>query len=161
MKKKGQEEMVGFILIIVIVAVILLIFLGFALRNSKDTEIKSYEVQGFLQSVLQYTSDCEDALGFLSIQDLIFSCDRGGECSDGSACEVLNSTLKEISEESWNVREGSYIKGYEFKIVPEDAEIGTGIFWLEQGNVTKNYRGASQDFRKRGQDYEVLFKLYN
>ncbi len=158
MRKKGQEEMVGFILIIVIVAVILLVFLGFALRNSKDVEIKSYEVQGFLQSVLQYTSDCGDGLGFLSIQDLIFSCDRREECSDGirSACEVLNSTLREIAEESWAVREGSYTKGYELRIIPEDM----GIF-LKEGNITKNYRGASREFTKRSQDYEVLFKLYN
>ncbi len=157
MRKKGQEEMVGFILIIVIVAVILLIFLGFALRNSKEVEIKSYEVQGFLQSVLQYTSDCKDALGFLSIQDLIFSCYKDEGClNEKSACEVLNSTLEEIIKESWAVGEDTPTRGYELRILPE----AMGIF-LKKGNVTKNYRGASRDFTKRGVDYDVLFKLYN
>ena len=155
--KRAQEEMVGFALIIIIVSVILLVFLGFFLRNSNNVEIKSYEVESFIQSVLQTTSDCEDAGGFLSVQKLIFSCESLEECLNGkSACEILNSTLEKISEESWNVGEDAPIKSYELKILSENTE----IFLLEEGNITKNYRGASQPFTRRGKDYEMSFNLY-
>ena len=42
-RNKAQEEMVGFALIIVIVAVILIILLGIYLRKPKDQAIESYE----------------------------------------------------------------------------------------------------------------------
>ena len=157
MKRKAQEEMVGFALIIVIVSVILLVFLGFFLRNPKNVEIKSYEVENFIQSVLQTTSTCEDAREFLSVQDLIFIYEDDETCLNGdSAQEILVSTLNAISEKSWNVGENAPIKGYELKIVSEDSE----LFLLNEGNLTKNYRGASQPFTKGRKDYDITFNLY-
>ncbi len=154
--KKGQEEIVGFALIIIIVAVILLFFLSFSLRNSRGMEIESYEVEGFIQAFLLHTSDCEDALGFLSVQKLIFSCDREETClHEEDACDILNSTLTEISENSWNVGENTPIKGYELKIFSEDMNLS-----ISEGNITQNYKGAIQDFVKRGVDYEISFKVY-
>ncbi|MCK4647613.1 hypothetical protein KAT24_01635 [Candidatus Pacearchaeota archaeon] len=156
-KKKGQEEIVGFALIIIIVSVILLVFLSFSLRSSRKMEIESYEVEGFIQAFLQHTSNCEDALGFLSVQKLIFSCDRDEICLDGkSACEAMDFTLTEICENSWNVGKDAPIKGYQLKIISDETE----IFLLNEGNVTKNYKGAAQDFVKRAKDYEVSFKVY-
>jgi hypothetical protein len=155
--KRGQEEMVGFALIIVIVSVILLVFLSFLLRDSNNVEIKSYEVQGFLQAVLQTTSECEDSREFLTIKDLIFIYGNAETCSDGnSAQEVLKSTLIALCEESWNVGEDAPIKGYELKIVSETTEFPL----FKEGEETKNYRGASEQFTKRGEDYEIYFKAY-
>ena len=155
--KRSQEEIVGFALIIIIVSVILLVFLSFSLRKSNDMEIDSYEVEGFIQAFLQHTSDCEDARGFLSVQELIFSCDNNEKCQDSrSTCEVMESTLTEICENSWNVGADTPIKGYELKIISD----GTEILLLNEGNLTQNYKGASQDFVKRGKDYEVSFKVY-
>ena len=157
MKKQGQEEIVGFAIIIVIVYVILLVFLSFFLRSSRTMEIQSSEVEGFIQAFLQQTSDCEDALGFLSVQKLMFSCDNGEICFDErSACDVLDSTMQEISENSWNVGEDTFIRGYKLRMISEDEE----IFMLEKGNITRNYKGALQPFSKRGKDYEVSFNLY-
>ena len=154
--KRAQEEMVGFVLIIIIVSVILLIFLSSSLRNSNKVEIKSYEVESFIQSVLQTTSNCEDAGGFLSVQKLIFSCDDDENClNEKTACETLDFILKKTSEESWAVEEDTPIKGYELIVISEDMNIS-----IEEGNITKNYRGASQAFARRGKDYDVSFKLY-
>ncbi|MBU4116158.1 MAG: hypothetical protein KKG94_00235, partial [Nanoarchaeota archaeon] len=72
--KRSQEEIVGFALIIIIVAVILLIFLGFYLRAPQKEIIESYEIESFIQSFLQYTSDCESNLEFLPVKNLIFAC---------------------------------------------------------------------------------------
>ena len=155
--KLGQEEMVGFALIVVIVSIILLIFLSFYLRSSSNVEIQSYEADGFVQSVLQYTSDCEQYDEFLSVQNLIFDCDNKEKCSDDrDACDVLNKTLEEICYISWNVGEDTYIKGYEMRI---DAE-GESIFLLNVGNVTQNYKSGFQDFARRRRDYKISFTAY-
>ncbi len=156
--KRSQEEIVGFALIIIIVSVILLIFLSFSLRSSKKMEIESYEVEGFIQAFLQHTSDCEDSRGFLSIQDLIFSCDNTEMCLDETpACEMINFTLTEISENSWNVGEDTPIKGYELIITSDGEDVLSPIV---KGNVTQNYKGGSQPFAKRGKDYYISFKVY-
>ena len=155
--KRSQEEIVGFALIIIIVSVILLVFLSLSLKNPKKMEIQSYEVEGFIQAFLQHTSDCDDGLRFLSVQKLIFSCDNNEVCLGGrSACETMNLTLNEISKNSWNVGEDTPIRGYELRIISDEKE----ILLLNEGNVTQNYKGAVQDFAKRGKDYEVSFKVY-
>ena len=111
--KRSQEEMIGFALIIVLVAVILLIFLGFSLRSPQNETIESYEVESFIQAFLQYTTDCKDNLEFLSIKKLIFACSDRETCLDRrDTCEVLDSTLKGILEESWKVGENLPYKGY-------------------------------------------------
>ena len=154
--KCAQEEIVGFALIIIIVSVILLFFLSFSLRSSRNMEIQSYEVEGFIQAFLQHTSDCEDDLGFLSVQDLIFSCSADKTCLDGeNTCVVMDSVLTEICENSWNVGENTPIKGYELRIFSSEMNLS-----ISEGNITQNYKGAMQDFVKRGEDYEVSFKAY-
>ena len=45
MNKKAQSEMVGFALIIIIVAVVLLVFLSASVRNSNDDNTQSFEVE--------------------------------------------------------------------------------------------------------------------
>ena len=61
--KKGQEEIVGFVLVIVLVAVIFLIFVGiFVRQDSNSTRQESIEVYQFLDSFMQQTSEC--AIGF-------------------------------------------------------------------------------------------------
>ena len=58
------------------------------------------------------------------MQKLIFSCDNNDVCMSGkSACEIMNSTLKEISENSWKVGEDTPIKGYQLRINSDETEI--------------------------------------
>ena len=157
--KSGQEEIVGFALIIIIVAVILLIFLGFSLRSSQKEIVESYEVDSFIWAFLQYTTTCRDAsdLEYLSIQKLIFDCNDGEMCLDKrDTCNVLNSTLKDIVKESWKVEGDRPVKGYELKIIINEVE----RLLLEEGNITKNYKGSMQDFSKGGKDCEIYFKAY-
>jgi hypothetical protein len=154
--KKGQEELVGFGIIIIIVSIILLVFLSLSLSSPNTMEIQSYEVEGFIQAFLQQTSDCKDSLDFLSVQELIFSCDNDDICfNNQSACDAMNFTLTKICENSWNVGVNTPIKGYELRITSKDMD-----FSINKGNITQNYKGAMQDFAKRGQDYEVSFKTY-
>lgn len=153
--KTGQEEFVGFGLIIIVVAVVLLIFVSFALRNNSGNEpIESYEVESFVQTMLQYTTDCEDNLEFLTIQDLIFDCRNREKCLDGrDTCKVLEEKIKGIVEAGWSVEEGSLAKGYELVILEEGEE----MLKIEEGNSTRNYKGSKQSFSRGGKSIEVIF----
>ncbi len=151
--KKAQEEMVGFALIIIVVAVILLIFVGFSLKTPKKEAVESYEVESFIQSSLQYTTDCRDTLRVFSVQKLISSCRNNEICLDGrNTCEVLNSTLKGIVKESWKISNNSAVKGYEFKIISDEKE----MLKFEEGNITSNSKGSVQYFPNT----EIFFKAY-
>ncbi len=155
--KRSQEEMLGFVLIIIIVAVIMLVFLGFYLRDSPKEIVESYEVESFIQAFLQHTTDCRDNLEYLSIRKLIFDCNEGGTCLDGrDTCEVLDSTLTNLVEESWKVGSDTPIKGYELNITSNKEE----MLLIKKGNKTNNYRGTMQDFSRSGNLFEILFTAY-
>jgi hypothetical protein len=156
-RKKGQEEIIGFVVIVVIVSVIILILLSFMLTSSDDAAVESYEVESFIQSMLQYTTDCESQIEFLSFQKLIAYCENEGICLNGiKSCEVLESTAKKIIETGWNVNEQSAIKGYEFKIFSDERE----LFSIFEGNKTANYKGSFQDFVRSGNEYGVSLAIY-
>jgi hypothetical protein len=158
MNKKSQEEMVGFAVIIILVAVVLLVLLGFLLRSPQKEAVESYEVQSFIDSSLQYTSDCEDNLGFLAVEKLIISCEEERTCIDErNSCEVLNSTLKNIIEKAWNYGNQSAIKGYKLKIIANEQE----SLALSGGNETGSYKGSSETFAGRGKEYEVSLNIYS
>ncbi len=156
-KKKAQEEIVGFALIIIIVAVILLFFLNFYLRSEKKEGVESYEADSFILAFLQYTTECEDYLEYLSVQDLIFECNNDALClDDREACDVLNSTLRNIVDETWRVGGNYPVKGYELNITANEEEILSFI----EGNITKNYKGAEQPFSQSGDSIKIFFRAY-
>ena len=152
--QKAQEEMVGFALIIILVAVILLIFLGFSLRNQGKDSVKSYEVESFIQSTLHYTSDCRDNLEFFSVQELISKCNNDERCLDGrSTCDVLKPILNGITKESWKIGAERPVKGYEFKVNSTKKE----ILDIQEGNITANSKGSVQFLPN---DIEIFFTAY-
>ena len=158
MNKKGQEEMVGFAIILVIISVIFLLVLGFSLRKTNEVVLESYEVESFIGAGLQYTTDCEDYSEFLDIQDLIVSCNNEEYCLDGrNACSVLNSTLKDLIVNSWDIKKGSSIKGYKMELKTKEKDI---LSFLE-GNETSNSKGDFQEFARKNEEYLVYLTLYS
>ena len=156
--KKGQEEMVGFAIIMVIVFVIMLVFLGFSMSGSDKEAVESYESQSFVKSMLAYTTTCDDYREvYLKTQDLIFKCDTNATCVNGnSSCEILVTTLKEILIESWNVGVNSSVKGYSLKIGGEENELVS----LERGNMTRNSKGYVETLPRGGKTIDVSFVVY-
>jgi len=154
--KSGQEEMVGFALIVIIVAVIILIFVGFSIKKPQKEPIESYEVESFIQSFLQHTSDCKDKIEYLSVQKLMIGCFDNEKCEEDGreTCEVLNATLTGILNEGWKVGEGGLTRGYLL-------EVSSGvkkIVSIQEGNVTKNYKGAMQPLGRN--DIQIEFTAY-
>ncbi len=155
--RKGQEEIVGFALIIIIVAVVLLFLLSFSLRSSEKEEVESYEVASFLQSTLQYTTSCEIGSSNLSVQNLIFECIDERVCSDNrKSCDVLNATLSGIVEESWKIGQDRPVKGYGLLVKGN----GNGLVVLDEGNVTANYKGSLQDLARGSDSIQITLKVY-
>ena len=153
--KKGQEEMVGFAMIIIVVAIIMLVFLGFSLRKPQAENVESYEVESFLQATLQYTTDCENNIQKLSVQRLISSCYKKEQCLDGrKTCDVLKTEMEGILNESWKTGEERPVKGYDFKIGTDKNET---LISFSQGEITSSSKGAVQDFSG---GIEITFKAY-
>jgi len=155
--KRAQEEMVGFALIVIFVAIILLFLLVFYLRGQDKEGIESYEINSFIQSCLHYTTDCEDYFGGIEIRKLIFKCNNEAQCLDRrNSCDVLEETLISIATESWPFGPDRPIKGYELKIISNNEE----ILSLQEGNQTNNFRGAMQDFTIAPDSVEISFRAY-
>ncbi len=152
--KKAQEEMIGFGLILVIVAVIILVFISLTLTKRPEQEIESYEIESFLQAMLQHTTECEDYLEYLSVQKLILECSRKGRClNEKEACEVLNESIKGIISNAWETEEHI---GYEFSIKEKEGV----LLELIEGNKTTGYKVANQRFSRLGEVIEINFKVY-
>ena len=138
--KKGQEEIVGFVVIVVLIAVIALVFLAISLRKA-PVELNSREVSSFLQSASRYTTDC-----YISqerrydVKDLVISCQQGERCLSGSlACDVLNATLTEMFNTALNPGEENKIKAYKSSIRDE---VNRTILELRKGKCTGKITGA-------------------
>jgi hypothetical protein len=155
-RKKAQEEMVGFALILIIVAVIFLVFLSVYIRKPPEISENS-EVNSFIQASLQYTTNCEQDSKNLTLQKLVYKCQNEEICSDGKkTCKALNDTLKGIIEESWQVGEKNPVKGYTLLIFSEKEQ----ILNLTKGVVTKHYKGSPpQDIPPTSGDREELITI--
>jgi hypothetical protein len=115
--RRGQEEMVGFVLIMILLAIIFLVLLTISLRANKGSEMESKEVVLVLESIQEYTTDC--AIGYETnlrkMSDLVKDCDSGKTCLSGAdSCEVLRNGTREIMAKIYTVGNGSRISSYYF-----------------------------------------------
>lgn len=154
--KKAQEEMIGFALIIVIMAVVILVLFSLSSRHKQEF-VESYEVDNFIQAMLQYTTNCSISYdsNILDVRKLVKSCNSKEICLNGkSSCEVLNKTLIGMMDESWNVGSEWQYKGYIFEINSSNNE---QLFYYSKGNQTNNFKGSNQDF----DTYFLNLKIYS
>ncbi len=122
MNKKSQEEMVGLVLIMLVVAVVFLVFLGiYFSRSNSPQSTESAEISQFLETVFEYSTSCgESQSSPVKVRRLITRCYEGQLCPEGdNPCEVLQSTLKEIIESSWNFGANSPQQGYQLSVIKE------------------------------------------
>ena len=148
--KRGQEEIVGFVLIMIIVSIVFVVFLGISIRKSSSGTTDSLDVYQFLESSMEYTTDCafSSIPDYYSLGELFEKCYSGNDCLEGgNTCDVLNVTVNGILENSWNIdpEGGSNIKGYEFiaKYVINSSIQNEEIMSLRKGNCTGRISGAT------------------
>lgn len=155
-RKKAQEEIIGFGAIVILVAIILLVFLGIFIRQSGSTKQESIQASQFLDSIVQYTTPCalDFEPNFLSLDELINKCSSQDTlCISGEkTCEVLNKTLSEILDSSWSASPEKPIKGYKFQ-----ALYSTNV---SQETITEISKGdCSQSSSLRGADKPLPNKI--
>ena len=145
--KKAQEEMVGFVLIMLVVAVIFLVFLGIYLRQGPPEPRETSEISGFLDAMLEVSTTCgpTENSKALDIADLISECakDESKECFPGSektVCEVAQEQIIEITESTWTFSEDSPKTGYKytFTVETDDSFYEIPIF---KNPTTRNQSG--------------------
>ncbi len=155
--KKAQEELVGFALIIVIVAVILLVFFSFWIKNPKEIRHESSEVESFVYTILSYTTECQDNIENKNLKEVIIKCTNKENCKNGEdSCSILTTLLNEILENSWKITNGT-TKGYNLDILIGNETLNE----IKQGNKTSNSRGTTQIFRSGGEEITILFDVYS
>ncbi len=146
LKRRGQEEIVGFVLIVVIVAVIFLIFLSLTLRRTPSvTQKESQDVSEFLESMMDYTSECaitSDRI-YVNLGNLVRECYSGSSCRAGSnACSVLRRTVQESVETAWRVGADRPVKGYVFNATYVSDNTKKNVIFIAKGNCTSEKIGA-------------------
>lgn len=165
-RKSGQEEMVGFGLILILVAIVFIVFISVYIRKPSEN-ITDYKSNSFVQAILQYTTTCqEENLQNLSVQELITKCQDGNPCYYRSMkpCIILNNTLRDIATQSWNPGINNPVKGYSLIINVSDGRTERQISNITKGVVTNNYKdkGAEQDFGDpNGGHIIILFDAYS
>ena len=153
--KKGHEEMVGFIVIVVIVTFIAIILFLLSLRKPAGIE-SSQEIENFLHASTYFTTECEIAGEILNLKKLIIACFNRDECDNGGACELLNQTLSELV----NVWETSQFSGYNLKVYAVEDDDTTGILELKQGEETLNSQAGDAFFPYSGKRFHIYLKVF-
>ena len=141
MKNKAQHEIAGFVLIVLVVSVIGVVFLTIAFSKGVQTH-NSVEVSNLLESSMYYTTGC--AMNYVpnyrEMEDLIKEGYKSGaqECYDGSdACQIVDTDLKNILDDSLNIGESSVNKAYKLELYydPEDDALpDEHVLTIDEGN---------------------------
>lgn len=149
--KRGQEEIVGFVAIIILLAIVFLVFIVFSLSKPTEDVRANTDVYYFLQSSMEVTSTCATGFdaNYLKVSDLFIACQQNRACLSGEpACKSLNNTVIELLDQGFPVDGERKTQGYSFEAryernVSSETQQGTRFMELKQGNCTQSVRGAS------------------
>jgi hypothetical protein len=154
MNKKGQNEIVGFVMIVVIVVIIGLFLLAFYLRH-ESARTESKNVRNFLKASLSYTTPCTVDIEPLKIREVAKRCYEKKTCGEKDSCALLNETFSELLEQTWKINSNRPVNSYDLDIYyreksgeGEEEEIkNEEMLVLKQGNCTGAKTGAKEFFR--------------
>ncbi|PIN79539.1 hypothetical protein COV16_03600 [Candidatus Woesearchaeota archaeon CG10_big_fil_rev_8_21_14_0_10_34_8] len=151
--KRGQIEIMGLMIIVVILALLLLFVVKVVFTAKQTDYTQNYEtnklVESFVNTLFQTTSGCT---GDVTIQELLIDCARqpysGGSitCNDGRmACNYANETIAVILEDTIDTW-GYESAGYEFiAVAPPNVE----VVYYSSGNLSSSLSGEVEPFTLR------------
>ena len=160
--KKGQNEMVGFVLIVVLVVVALMVFLVISVRKPSE-QVESAEIENLLSAMLEYTTGCAISYepDFDSYRDLVKDCYNDRKCNnlDKMACDYLNELSEEMMEDI--IASESQIGAYELNIYHKSnsGDAQDSLLKLMEGNCTGNVFGAQEAISEREGNIIVNLKF--
>ncbi len=163
--KRSQNEIVGFVMIVVIVVIIGLFLLAFYLR--KDTvRTESQNVENFLKASLSYTTSCKVDIEPLNIRELAKRCYEKKPCAEKDSCVLLNETFSELLEQTWKINSSRPVNYYNLNVYYREGQEGESgeikneeMLVLKQGNCTGAKTGAKEFFRHNMGDIFLELEL--
>jgi len=96
--KRAQQEMVGFVLIVVLVIVALMVFLVIS-ANKPLVSVDSQSTKSLVSSILAYSTDCIVSEPYrMNVMELIIGCYEDKKCNNINkmACDYLNETITNV-----------------------------------------------------------------
>ncbi|MBT6690135.1 hypothetical protein HN903_03790 [archaeon] len=157
LKRRGQQEIVGFVLIVVLVMVALMIFLVISVRDDGGS-VDSVGVSNMLDVIMRTTTDCAIIAvpKYDSFEDLFKSCHDGDDCSnlDVSACDYLNESLGDVV--SSMVLSDAMVGSWELDFFVREGE---GILKWDEGNCTGQSNGAQRSIVSHGESLVVRMRI--
>jgi hypothetical protein len=158
--KKGQQEMVGFILIVVLVMIGLMVFLVISLRTSPE-KADSLEVNNMLSAIMSHTTECAIPAvpDYETFEDLFKDCYGGDDCAGtvGSTCDYLNETLQAILEDMM-ASEGT-VDAYQLDFSVKSDEGQEGLLRIFEGNCTGEVTKAQRRIDAGSEDLIIQLKV--
>ena len=156
--KKGQQEIVGFVLIVVLVVVGLMVFLMISLRNSPETE-ESVEVTNILDTLMKYTTDCAIIYepDYDNFEDLFKSCHQGDRCSnlEEDACDYLNKSLQNVLGSM--MESEATINSYNLDFYVKDK--APGLLTFTKGNCSGDISSAYRSIVSDSDSLKIEIKI--
>lgn len=157
---RSQEEMVGFVLIILLVVVVGLVFLGYSLRH-KMPSTENVEVRSMIDSILEYTTNCTP-YGVVpdTVRDLIKACYVKEQCPniDKYSCDYMQELLKDILDKSIII-ENRPLKAYEFKANFLGPIKNETFFSFAKGNCSGNINVTMASQQIAAEQGDILVSL--
>ena len=162
--KKAQEEVFGFVIIVLVVMIIGIVFFAFSIRrSSKGVEPKNYELEDLLFTIQKYTTDCKINNVGLNIRELIRECNNNPsricEGTGGNVCIFLKEELEEMFDEFLGTdMANAMIHGYFLNISSSEQ-----IVYIENGQLEKDFIEASQPIQPLiigEQEILVILRFY-
>jgi hypothetical protein len=142
MKSKGQQEIVGFVLIVVLVVIAMMVFLLISLRGDNNEEKNSLEVKNLLDSIMGYTTSCAIVFEpqYDTMEDLFKSAFESKTCSNLNkpALNYLNESLVAILG-NLTLTESTVV-GYRLDFLQRQDNIEMGILEVFGGNCSISKR---------------------
>lgn len=146
MNKKAQQEIVGFVLIVVLVVVGLMVYLAISVGNAPENE-ESPEVENMLDALMKQTTEC--AIVYIpdydDFEDLFKSSYKGDTCSNLgiSALEYLNETVRLVLADIMATE--ATVKAYELQFSKRHSDDSMeGILTFFEGNCAGTINWAQR-----------------
>jgi hypothetical protein len=156
--KRGQQEMVGFVLIVILVVVGLMVFLIISLRDAPVHD-KSVEVGNMLEAMMKHTTDCAIVYepDYDDFEDLFKSCYQGDQCSNlgESACDHLNNSLRDVLDGMFATE--ATISAYQIDFFVKDAQ--EGLLRIFEGNCTGAVSSAQRSVVSDSESLIIRMKV--
>jgi hypothetical protein len=160
MKNKGQQEMIGFVLIVVLVVVGLMVFLVISLRDSGEVP-ENIEIENLLNVLMKSTTECAIVYepNYDSFEDLFKNCYGNKVCKNlgVSACEYLNGSLATVLSDTF--ASDAAVNYYSLEVSSKDDVGMARILKVDGGNCTGSFSGAQRRIDAGAEDLIIQMNV--